>query len=104
MIPHHNTPEDLHALTEIVKDTLILLSNKRTPTLTPKDKVNFEVASWIPSGNAMTSVSSLLLEDKFGKDGLSSQSTYKDKLLILMPLGYCLKITRPLPTINPKVK
>jgi hypothetical protein len=78
MIPHHNTPEDLHALTVIVKDTLTSLSNRCTPTLTTKDKLNFEVASWIPSHNAMTSVSSSLLEDNVGKDGLSSQSTYKE--------------------------
>jgi hypothetical protein len=38
-----------------------------------------EVASWVPpSCNDTTSVSSLLLEDNVSKDGISSQSTYKD--------------------------
>jgi hypothetical protein len=58
MIPCHIIPEDFHALTTNFKDILTSLSNKCTPTLTPKDKMNFEVASWIPSCNAMTSLSS----------------------------------------------
>jgi hypothetical protein len=49
MIPCHNIPEDLHSLTEILKDTLPTLSNKRMPAITPKDKLNSEVASWITS-------------------------------------------------------
>jgi hypothetical protein len=80
MIPCHHIPEDLHALMAIVKDICTSLSDKNMPILTLTDKLNFEVASWIPSRNAMTSVSHLLLEDKVGKDGLSSQSTYKDNI------------------------
>jgi hypothetical protein len=69
-----------HALMAIVKDILTSLSDKRTPILTPTDKLNLEVASWIPSRNAITSVSHLLLEDNVGKDRLSSQSTYEDNI------------------------
>jgi hypothetical protein len=51
------------------------------PILTPTDKLNLEVAAWDhPSCNVTTSVLSLLLEDSVGKDGLSSQSTYKDNI------------------------
>jgi hypothetical protein len=49
--------------------------------LTPTDKLNLEVASWVPlSHHVMTSVSSLSLEDNVGEDSLSSQSTYKDNI------------------------
>ena len=49
--------------------------------LTYTDKLNLEVASWVPpSHNVITSVSSSLLEDNIGKDGLSSQSTYQDNI------------------------
>jgi hypothetical protein len=51
------------------------------PILTPTDKLNLEVASWDhPICNIMTSVSSSLLEDNVGKDGLSSQSTYEENI------------------------
>jgi hypothetical protein len=65
---------------EIVKDILNTLSNKHTPTITPKDKLISEVASWITSRNTTTSASSLFLEDNAGKDGLSSKLTYKDNI------------------------
>jgi hypothetical protein len=77
MLPCRNIPEDLHALTEIVKDTLTSLSNKRMPTITPQNKLKFKVASWMASHNATASVSSLLLEDNIGKDNLSSQLILK---------------------------
>jgi hypothetical protein len=80
MLPCHNIPEDLHSLMDIVKDTLTTLSNKCTLAITPKDKLNSEVASWITSHNAMLSLSSLFLEDNVGKDGLSSQLIYKDNI------------------------
>jgi hypothetical protein len=50
------------------------------PILTPTDKLNLEVASWITSHRAMTSISHLLLEDNVGEDGLSSHLTYKDNI------------------------
>jgi hypothetical protein len=78
MIPCHLIPDDFDALMADVKNILTSLSNERMPILTPTDKLNVDVASWDhPSCNVMTSVSSLLLEDNVGKDGLSSQSTYK---------------------------
>jgi hypothetical protein len=80
MFWHHDHPEDLHSLTDNVKDILTTLSNKHTPAIAPKDELNSEVASWITSRNTTTCLSSLFLEDKVGKDGLSSQSTYKDNI------------------------
>jgi hypothetical protein len=81
MIPCHLIPDDFDALTADGKNILTSLSNKHMPILTPTDKLNVDVASWDhPSRNVMTSVSSLLLEDNVGKDGLSSQSSYKDNI------------------------
>ncbi len=65
----------------IDKDILTSLSNKCMPILNPTDKLNLEVAFWtLPIHNLTTSVSSLLLEDNIGKDGLSSQSAYKNNI------------------------
>jgi hypothetical protein len=81
MNPCHLIPDDFHALTADVKDILTSFSNKRMPMLFYTDNLNLEVASWVPpSHNVTTSVSSLLLEDNVGKDGFSSQSTYKDNI------------------------
>jgi hypothetical protein len=80
MFWRHDLPEDLHLLTKIVKDILTPLSNKHAPIITPKDKLNSEVASLITSRNATTLVSSLFLEDNVGEDGISSQSTYKNNI------------------------
>jgi hypothetical protein len=80
MFQCHDLPEDFHLLTEIVKDIPTTLSNKHVPIITPKDKLNLEVASWITSHDATTSVSSLFLEDNVGKDRLSSQSTDKENI------------------------
>jgi hypothetical protein len=81
MIPCHHIQDDFHTLTGDVKDILTSLSNKCMPILTPTDKLNLEVASWDhPICNIMTSVSSSLLEDNVGKDGLSSQSTYEENI------------------------
>jgi hypothetical protein len=81
MIPCHLIPNDFVALTADVKNILTSLSNKRMSILTPTDKLNLEVASCNhPSHNVMKSVSSLLLENYVGEDGLPSQSTYKDNI------------------------
>ena len=93
MIPCHLIPDDFDALTVDVKNILTSLSNKHTPIFTPTDNLNVEVASWDhPSRNVTASVSSLLLEDNVDKDGLSFQSTYKDIIQVLMPLGWLSQV------------
>ncbi len=93
MIPYHLIPDDFHALMVDVKDILTSLSNKRMHMLTYPDKLNLEVTSWVPpSRDVTTSVSSSLLDANDGKDGLSSQSTYKDNIQDLMPLGWLSQI------------
>jgi hypothetical protein len=69
---------DLRLLKDFIQDIITTSpSLPRRCTITPIAKFNLEVASWTTTRKATTAGSSLVFEDNFGKDGLSSQSTYK---------------------------
>jgi hypothetical protein len=75
---HHFLPKDLDLLKDIIQDIITTVpSLSKRCTITSIAKLALEIASWTTTCNATTAGSSLVFEDNVGKDGLSSQSTYK---------------------------
>jgi hypothetical protein len=75
---HHFVQDDPHPLKDVIQDIMKLSSSlPKRCTICPLAQLNSMVSSWTTNGNATTVASLLVFEDNVGKDGLSSQSTYK---------------------------
>jgi hypothetical protein len=74
----HFPQNDLSLTKDIIQDIITTSTSllKRC-TKTPIEKYNLEVAQWTTTCKTTTAGSSLVFEDNFGEDGLSSQLTYK---------------------------
>ncbi len=76
----HFNQNDLSLLKDIIQNIItISTSPPKRCTKTPIEKFNVKVVSWTTTYQT-TAGSSLVFEDNVGKDGLSSQSTYKVNL------------------------
>ncbi len=70
--------DDPHPLKVVIQDIMTTSSSlPKRCTIGPLAQLNSMVSSWTTNGKATTAGSLLVFEDNVGKDGLSSQSTYK---------------------------
>jgi hypothetical protein len=74
----HFVQDDIYQLRDVIQD--IMTASSLVPkrcTIGPLAQLNSMVSSWTTNGKATTAGSLLVFDDNVGKDGLSSQSTYK---------------------------
>jgi hypothetical protein len=78
----HFVQDDPHPLKYVIRDIMKPYSSlPKRCTIGPLAQLNSMVSSWTTNGKATTASSLLVFEDNIGEDGLSSQSTYKVKLI-----------------------
>ncbi len=74
----HFVQDDPPPLKYVIRDIMKPSSSlQKRCTICPLAQINSMVSSWTTNGKATTVASLLGFEDNVGKNGLSSQSTYK---------------------------
>ncbi len=75
---YHFVQDDPHPLKDVIQDIINTSSSlPKRCIIGPLAQLNSMVSSWTTNVKAATAGSLLVFEDNVGKDGLSSQSTYK---------------------------
>ncbi len=93
----HFVQDDPHPLKYVICDIMKLSSSlPKRFIIHPLAQSNSMISSWTTNGKATTVASLLVFENNVGKDGLSSQSTYKGNI-------YCPNLKASIAP-NPKVK
>jgi hypothetical protein len=76
----HFVQGDIYPLKNVIQNIMTTSSSlSKRCTIGPLAQLNSMIASWTTNGKATTAGSLLVFEDNVGEDGLSSQSTYKNK-------------------------
>jgi hypothetical protein len=74
----HCVQNDIYTLKDVIQDIMNTSSSlPKRCIIGPLAQLNSMVSSWTSNGKATTAGSLLVFEDNVGKDGLSTQSTYK---------------------------